>query len=312
MKPKTQRVWFVLAAILVVARLAGRAEALESPAVTAAAATTSEPPGPAEIPQPFPGQLSSKFRIDDSNPEASVPGPKERDGNPLEYGYLIQDLLTRAEQAKKDQNYKAVVLYYRAVARAVPESAKGWSKLCEAYEVVNDRDRAIRACKYALERPAVELQDYLRYVHLILSREGDLTAEDRTAVQQVLTHLQKQPELETVAAQLECEAGVKEKDVKLLENCTGTLARVAPGDPRTIVFQWNLALQRGQQADARRLVERAKKAGVVLANIERMQKLTESSGGTPWRAAVGVGVVALLAVAAVTWIIRRRRPAPIS
>jgi hypothetical protein len=51
--------------------------------------------GGAEIPQPLPGQLSSKFRIDRSDPEGSIPEPKERDSNPLEYGYLIQDLLTR-------------------------------------------------------------------------------------------------------------------------------------------------------------------------------------------------------------------------
>ncbi|MBC8134165.1 MAG: hypothetical protein H7X95_14380 [Deltaproteobacteria bacterium] len=277
------------------------------PQAAEAISETAQPP--AELPQPLPGQLSSKYRIDRANPEASVPGPKERDANPLEYGYLIQDLLTEAENAKQKHDYKAVVLFYRAVAKAVPDNAKGWSKLCEAYEVVNDRDRAIRACKYALERPAVELQDYIRYVRLILSKPGDITAEERSAIQEVLVHLDKQPSIEATAAQIKCEAGVRQKDVALLEACTQTLAKLAPEDPKTIVFQWNLALQKGQQSDARRLVERAKKAGVVMANIERMEKVTESSRRA-WPRVLGIVAAALFGIGALMWHLRRRRMTP--
>lgn len=264
---------------------------------------------PAEIPQPLPGQLSSKFAIDESNPEASVPSTKDRDKDPLEYGYFIQDLLTRAEQAQKKHDYKTVVLFYRAVARAVPENAKGWSKLCEAYEVVGDRDRAIRACKYALERPAVELQDYTRYVRLIIGKTERLTSEEVSAVKEVLVHLDKQPDIVGAAAQLKCEVGVKASDLPLLEACTTTLAKLAPEDPKTIVFQWNLAVQKGQHADAQRLVERAKKAGVVMANIERMQKVTNSSTGRTWFRGAGIGAAALAvsALAALMWHLRRRR-----
>jgi hypothetical protein len=41
--------------------------------------------------------MSSKFTIDYWNPEASVPSNKERDNNPLEFGYFLQDLLENAE-----------------------------------------------------------------------------------------------------------------------------------------------------------------------------------------------------------------------
>jgi hypothetical protein len=88
--------------------------------VTASAPAYSEPLSP---------QLSMKYQIDHENPEASVPPAKERNANPLEMGYLLQDLLERAEQARKQNDYRAVVRYARAVVKAVPERAKSWSKL---------------------------------------------------------------------------------------------------------------------------------------------------------------------------------------
>ncbi len=41
----------------------------------------------------LPWQLSQKFPINETDPEASVPSPRERDRNPLEFGYLLQDLI---------------------------------------------------------------------------------------------------------------------------------------------------------------------------------------------------------------------------
>src|SRR4029450_12417306 len=102
-----------------------------------------------------------------------VPSKKVRDRNPMEYGYFVQDLLEGAELARKDGDYFLVVAYYRALVKAVPERAKSWSKLCEAYAVVNDHERAAKICATALALPGVELQDYTRYVRetLLLPRK---------------------------------------------------------------------------------------------------------------------------------------------
>ena len=78
----------------------------------------------------------------------------------MEYGYFVQDLLEGAELARKNGDYYLVVAYYRALVKAVPERAKSWSKLCEAYAIVNDHERAAKMCGTALSLPGVELQDY--------------------------------------------------------------------------------------------------------------------------------------------------------
>src|SRR5262245_13049807 len=66
-------------------------------------------------PRTVPEQFSTIFKIaDDDNPEESVPGPKDRIRNPLEFGYYLQDLLTRAEVETKRHDYPRVIKYYRA------------------------------------------------------------------------------------------------------------------------------------------------------------------------------------------------------
>lgn len=277
-----------------------------SPTADPAHATEPDPATPPSA-HPLPGQLSSKFAIDPRDPEANIPSIKDRNDNPLEFGYFLQDLLERADQARKQNDLPGVIRYYRAVAKAVPDRAKAWSKLCEAYEDAKDRERAIRACRYAIDRPTVELQDYVRYVHLILANEGQLTSADRSELTAVLAHLEKQRSLDLVVNQLRCEMGVKLKDVPLLETCTKELARLAPDDPRTVVFEWSLAMHKGQRTEAMRLIGLARKSGVVLENVNRMQELTSSLGSFPRRPLLLVMAAAvLLGLLAVGLVARRR------
>ena len=159
-------------------------------------------------------------------------------------------------QTKKNDPQRAIK-YYRAVAAAVPEEAKGWSLLCAAYEKAQDRERAMRACKYAVDRRGVALADYGRYVGLFVSKPGDLTSDEKGELKGVLDHLDKQPELAVPTAHLRCQVAVKTKDVQDMQACTAVLAKVAPDDPKTVVFQWSLAVMRGDAAEASRLIGRA-------------------------------------------------------
>src|SRR6476469_1738543 len=60
-----------------------------------------------------PEQFSTLFKIaDDDNPEKSVPTVKDRNTNPLEFGYYLQDLLTRAELETKRNDVPRVIKYY--------------------------------------------------------------------------------------------------------------------------------------------------------------------------------------------------------
>jgi tetratricopeptide (TPR) repeat protein len=235
----------------------------------------------------------------------------DRVGNPLEFGYYLQDLLTRAEVATKQKDQARVIKYYRAVAAAIPEEARGWGLLCEAYQTAGDRERAVRACKYAIDRQGAQLQDYRRYVELLAAKPGDLVPEERDELTAVLAHMDAQPDLALPTAHMRCEAAVKMKDRVALEACTAVLAKLAPADPKTIVFQWSLAVMGGDRSLAARLIDKAQRAGVSLAGLDRMSQVEPSR--SLWSSR-GLGAVAIaggatLLLALFLLVVYRRRSA---
>jgi hypothetical protein len=170
----------------------------------------------------------------------------------------------------------------------------------------------VKSCKAALTSAGVELQDFLRYVHLVLDQMEDLTAEERKSLDGVVAHLEAQPDQQIVAQHVRCEVGVKARDAALLRRCTAALDGVAPNDPKTIIFSWNLALLEGRKADAVRLVDRAREAGVVVDAVERMQKATFVRAGWGWSRWSLVGAAVLLLFGAVAWTLRRRSHRPVA
>ena len=275
------------------------------PGISMSAEETKVPPGTVMVP----GQLSTLFKINDADPEANVPTPSQRTGNPLEFGYYLQDILARAQAAQQRHDQESAIKYLRALAAAIPEQAKGWSMLCAAYETAHDRDRALRACKYALERPGVDVADYQRYVGLMVAKPGDLSDDETGALKAVFDHLDTQPDLAVTTAHLRCQAAIKTKDTAAMQACTTVLAKVAPDDPKTIVFQWSFAVMRGDGAAAAQLLERAKKAGVASENIERMSRV-ERPGRSFSRGLGVMGGAALLLALLVFVRFRRRVGAP--
>jgi len=282
---------------------------LSTVALWCVAARAAEPPPSATSPRQesapeagpprlVPEQFSQLFKINDDNPEANVPTAKDRIGNPLEFGYFLQDLLTRAEVAALRKDQAGVIKYYRAVAAAIPEEAKGWSLLCEAYQNAHDPDRAVRACKYAIERKGAELKDYQRYVALMTTKSDELLPEERRDLNEVLGHLDSQPDLAIPAAHLRCETALKMKDAAALAACTTVLAKAAPNDPKTVVFQWSLAVMRGDRDQAAALLGRAEKMGLAAASIDRMSQVSVPGHwwSSPGRGLVGVVIVVVAAV----------------
>jgi predicted Zn-dependent protease len=256
-------------------------------------------------------QFSKKYPINEDDPESSVPDRKQRLSNPMEFGYLIQDLLEGAELARKAGDYQSVVRYNRAVVKAVPERAKSWSKLCEAYAWVNDHARASQACGTALSLPGVELQDYTRYVRETLLLPGKPTAATAAKLKDVLAHLDRQPGVELDTAELRCEVGVATGDSRMLEGGAVVLTRLDPNNPKTVVYQWTLAMQRGQTEAAEHLLKRAKALKLPSENIERMEALTASGNG---RRGLWTGLVAVVFVAAAggALVLARRRRAQLA
>jgi hypothetical protein len=293
------RLLFVgVAAFGVLAPAMATAQRLANPESASAAA-----PAPTEA---LPWQLSKKFPINETDPEASVPNKKQRDRNPMEYGYLIQDLLEGAEMARKNGDYYTVVAYYRAIVKAVPERAKSWSKLCESYAIVNDHARAAKTCSTALSLPGVELQDYMRYVHETLLLRGKPSPETAAKLRDVLDHLDKQPNILLATSQLRCEVGVALSDAKMLETCTAVLTQLEPSSVKTVVYQWTLAVMRGQTEAAGRLLQRAKALKLPEENIERMQAVTGAGSGRRY-VWTGLGAAFFLLAAGGALLVARRR-----
>ncbi len=257
----------------------------------------------ASAPAPF---SHERFRIDDADPASSIPPLQFQNASPLEFGYFLQDLLDRAAAADKGQNQPAAIRYYRAVTKAVPDRAVGFSRLCRVLEATGQREPAIAACRSALGLPGVVVDDSVRFVHLILAASGELTAKDLDDVKAVVAHLRDQPEMQ-------CELGTRIADVATLQECTTALAAVAPRDPKTLSFQWALALQKGDESAARALIRRAQDAGMAAEAVQVMRDRTAAvfPGWTrhlaDWRFLLPLAVAMAAGWASVMTILRRRR-----
>jgi tetratricopeptide (TPR) repeat protein len=305
----------VLAAVTGLCWLAAPAGAAAKPEPGAPPAAAASAPGERTWGDPAKADLGS-IKIDDNNPEASVPTSAEANKNPLEFGYILQDLLARAEIAVQKKDHAAAVKYFRAVVKMVPDRSAGFSRLCEQYEKLGDIGRAVQACAFALISEGATVDDHVRFVRLHTTKKEPLTAKDRDLVQKVIDHLASDPKTQVVSHHVKCELALKLEDSAMLEQCTAALVAKAPNDPKTVSFQWSLAMFRKDRAEAERMIERAQKTGVLPEGVQKMRTLTAAklgvSGPWSWGPRLGVGIVLLgVAIAAVV-VMRssRRGPGP--
>jgi tetratricopeptide (TPR) repeat protein len=252
------------------------------------------------------GDHLSNYQIDDQHPDLSVPSAQQQMKNPLEFGYLLQDLLVKAEAASKKGDHQAAVRYYAAIAKAVPQRALGFAKTCEEYEAAGDVPKAIFSCRAALTRDGVTVGTYARFVGLLLRQSGSVTADQKKEIDDVIDHLSKQPDIGTTPQQLRCEVAIRMHDVPALESCTKALVAVAPNDAGTISYQWALAMAKQDRSQARSLIDRAEKAGMAKEGLARMQQATRALGGFSLPRPALIVVVGLLAAALGFVAVRRR------
>ena len=252
----------------------------------------------------------SKWDIDDANPSAAIPTEKDRNADPLQFGYWLQDLALKAERATKKGDHAAAVRFYEALVRAVPDRSIGYSKSCDEYEAMGELAKATNACAAALTHDGVRLGDYTHFVHLVLQRPGSLSDKETTAVDAVVRHMKEDASAGEATADLECEVGVRTSNVAYLKECTTSMAARAPDAAKTVTYQWALAIQEGKFDEARTLVERASTLGVA---VDAMKQTTDA-GEKKHRLYLfaGLGGAALLLVAALYAGVlgMRRRPTP--
>jgi tetratricopeptide (TPR) repeat protein len=221
---------------------------------------------------PRPGELLTNLPLSDTDPESTVPTEEQRNKDPLQFGYWLQDALMKGDHAWKEKNFALAVKFYRAVAKAVPDRSVAFSKMCDAYEAMGDRDKAIASCLSALFVEGVRFSDYARYVRLVLSQPTGLTDGQISALDTVLTQFKADPKAHPLVDQLECEVGTRTSNLSYLDECTRELLARTPNDPGIIPFQFAIALRRGDFAAARQFADRAKEAGSSAEGLEGMQQ----------------------------------------
>jgi hypothetical protein len=245
------------------------------------------------------------FSINDANPEASVPSPEKQLDNPMAFSEFLQQLIERAQASTKNGAHTLAARYYAALTKAVPQRAYAFGKLCDSLAASGDRDNALTACRTALVREGATVGDFTRFVRLLLAKSDPLNASERKQVDVAIAQVAKQPKATIVTEKLRCELALHENDLPALGVCSAKLAVAAPNDPKTISYEWALALDRRDAPAARRLVERARRTGVHRDVVAKMQEATHALGASRttravrW-ALVGAGgtlLAALLVVA---------------
>ena len=269
---------------------------------------------PAKIAAPSPEPFAHEhFHINDADPESSIPSPALQNASPMEFGYFLQELLDKAAATAKGENYPAAIRYYRAVVKAVPDRAVGYARLCKVLEATNQREQALEACRSALGLPGVVVDDYVRFVHLVLAAPGSLSDKDLEDVKAVVAHLRDDKETRIAGLHLQCELGTRLADAATLEECTTALAALAPRDPKTLSFQWALALQKGDEPGARALIRRAQESGMTAEAVAVMKDRTAAvfpgvlRHFADWRFLLPFAVALAAGWATLMTIARRRR-----
>ena len=268
----------ILAAIVVTLGhgAVARRRAAAAAAVVCALLASSSGTAWAGTPAAPAGGWLSKWHVDANDPASSIPSEKARNADPLEFGYWLQDVALWAEHASSTGDHAAAVKFYGVLAQVVPDRAVAFVKLCEEYEAMGDVQKAIGSCGDALLRDGTTVKDYAHFVHLVLSKPGLPTEKERAALGQVIEHMKADPAGHPAVDQLECEVGTRLSNVAQLRECTAALAASAPDDPRTISYEWDLAVEQNDFSAAEKLLERASAAGVAPESLQKMVKATAS------------------------------------
>lgn len=263
--------------------------------------------------------LASQAAAEQAEPP-SLPSRAQLDADPAATGLLLFDLLEEAAASEKAGDVRGAVRAYEAIARAVPERATAFSKLCELQRALGEREAAIAACYRATGLPGSKLADHMRYVELLLGKPPGEAFDVRelNELRASFTHLRKEgvtgPELEV----LECQFAVVLEELEPLQLCVERLRTNLPAEsPFRLTYEMSLALFQGDLQRARAILGEARQHDMNAESLQLMEAeiarraATAPGGALASRSTVaGVlgGGLAVAALAAAGWFARRRRP----
>jgi hypothetical protein len=247
-------------------------------------AHAAEPAAP-RLPLPD-DSTESTFPIDRADPERSVPPLDQQNARPLAFGRYLMEMSAEADEAFKAGQFEKSAKYYRS-------------------------DLAIESCRDALGRSGATLDDYQRFVGLVMKKPA-LSDEDVKDLGDVVRHLEQTPATRYAGAVVDCELALRRNDAQRLEVCTGLLEAEARDDPRTLSNRFALAMMRGQLDQARGVIERAERNALPPQAIAHMKRALGSAEAVAFRRRAGwvaavFGVCLFVALGAL-WLRRRRSP----
>lgn len=218
--------------------------------------------------------LASHFKVNQADPESSVPTPEQAMQMPLEMGYFLMDLADLAERAEKQGEYAKAIPFYKAMAKAVPDRSISFSKQCTDYQLLGDRKNAIDTCRQALGLGGVTVGDHEHFVNVVLEGSAPLSAEEIGDVDAIAAHFQHEAkgnkELLMLSGRLACQLAVRLGDNQRLRACTKQLDAVAPADATTLTFHWALAMGEHDAARVERVIAEATRAKAPSALLGKM------------------------------------------
>jgi hypothetical protein len=251
---------------------------------------------PAGVPDMKDGQLS-RFKIDDAHPEAAVQKLLGTDNDPLQLGYLLQDLSARVSAAVAKHDNAAAARYYHAISLAAP-TAFGPRKECEALEALGDITGAVVACRELLTREGVVINDYAHFVDLVLENPKPLPELEPQELENVISHLEKGVKGGHLPTVLRCKVALRFDDRGALETCRAAMSTAPTNDPTVISIKWGLAVREHDKARALGLVEEARKAGLDWQKVNKMLQATNAMARQRFQRAGVLGGLGILCIAA--------------
>jgi hypothetical protein len=126
-------------------------------------------------------------------------------------------------------------------------------------------------------REGATVGDYNRLADLLMDGADPLPQNVRAELDMIIDHLKSQRAGGGLGAeQLLCKLATRFHDVGLLESCTEALSRAGAKDPVSLTFEWNLAMEKHNFRDARKIVDEARKSGMAPNAIGMMDDATSA------------------------------------
>lgn len=173
----------------------------------------------------------------------------------------MMELADRGEKATKRGDHAAAARYWTAATKAVPDRAYGWARLCDSLDAAGRRADAVVACRRALVSQGTTVGDITHFVHLLLSTDAPLTKSERKEIDVAIGQVAKEPQAALETEGLRCKLAAHEHEISGLRSCSAKLAAAAPNELRTIWAEWALAVETGDRATAKGLVDRVRATG---------------------------------------------------